>query len=191
MAAGENDVAGMSLEAFASAHPGMVGPAPLSPASVEVWTDGSSRGNPGPGGYGAVLRFVDSAGREHRRTLSQGFARTTNNRMELLAAIAALEALTRPCVVELHSDSQYLINAMTKGWVWGWVKRGWTTSSKQPVKNPDLWRRLLAAARPHEVSWVWVRGHAGTQLNELCDELATSAADGQAGPLVRDEGFEG
>ena len=144
---------------------------------VTVYTDGSSRGNPGPGGYGAVLLFVDAAGVEHRLELSQGFRRTTNNRMEMMAAAAALEALKRPCEVELHSDSQYLVNAHEKGWI-----------SKKPVKNVDLWERLIAAERPHNVRYVWVKGHAGHELNERCDQLAVSAATGSG--LADDKGFE-
>lgn len=155
---------------------------------VVAWTDGSSRGNPGPGGYGTVLLYTDPAGVEHRRELSQGFRRTTNNRMELMGVIAALEALRRPCEVEVHSDSQYVVNAFNRHWVESWQRRGWRNASKQPVKNPDLWKRLLEAMRPHDVSFVWVKGHAGTELNERCDELATSAADDRA-HLVEDEGF--
>lgn len=157
---------------------------------VVLWTDGSSRGNPGPGGYGAVLSYADPAGKVHTKELCQGYRRTTNNRMELLAVIAALELLKRPCEVEVHSDSQYVVNAFEKGWVWGWLKRGWKTAGRQPVKNPDLWKRLLSAARPHQISWHWVKGHAGTALNERCDELATSAADGLMGALLEDGGFE-
>lgn len=159
-------------------------------AKVVAYTDGSSRGNPGPGGYGAVLLYHDPAGNLHTKTFSQGFRRTTNNRMELLGAIVALEALQRPCQVELHSDSQYLVNAINKRWVYGWIKRGWKTANKQPVKNPDLWKRLLAAMRPHEVEFVWVKGHAGHEYNELCDTLATESADGLRGPLQDDSGFE-
>ncbi|MDO4797340.1 MAG: ribonuclease HI [Coriobacteriales bacterium] len=156
---------------------------------VVAYTDGSSRGNPGPGGFGAVLLYVDPDGVEHRRELSCGYARTTNNRMELLGAIVALEALRVPCEVELHSDSQYVVNAFNQHWVEGWQRRGWKTAAKKPVKNPDLWKRLIAAMEPHEVSWMWVKGHAGHELNERADELATIAADGGAGPLQRDEGF--
>ena len=158
---------------------------------VTVYTDGSSRGNPGPGGYGAVLLYTDPAGVEHKKELYQGYRRTTNNRMELLAVVVALEALLRPCEVEVHSDSQYVVNAFNQHWVEGWIKKGWKNSQKQPVKNEDLWKRLLAAKEPHKVSWVWVKGHAGHELNERCDELATSAADGFAGPLIDDEGFVG
>lgn len=154
---------------------------------VTIYTDGSSRGNPGHGGYGAVLLYVDPAGGLHTRELSAGYRRTTNNRMELMGAIAGLEALKRPCEVELHSDSQYVVNAFNQHWVEGWQKRGWKTAAKKPVKNPDLWRRLLAAMEPHQVRFVWVKGHAGHEYNERCDELATTAADG--GNLLEDEGF--
>ena len=156
---------------------------------VVAYTDGSSRGNPGPGGYGAVLSFVDSGGTTHERELSAGYRLTTNNRMELMGAIAALEALNRPCEVELHSDSQYLVNAFNKRWIAGWQARGWKNASKQPVKNPDLWQRLIAAAAPHQVTWVWVKGHAGHEQNERADGLATEAADGEE--LLVDEAFEG
>ncbi len=156
---------------------------------VVAYTDGSSRGNPGPGGYGAVLSYVAPDGTEHVRELSAGYARTTNNRMELMGAIVALEALKRPCEVELHSDSQYVVNAFNKHWVDGWQRKGWKTASKQPVKNPDLWKRLLAAMEPHEVRWLWVKGHAGHERNERADQLATEAADGLSGPLLTDEGF--
>ena len=156
---------------------------------VVAYTDGSSRGNPGPGGYGAVLLYVDPAGEEHRKELSRGYRLTTNNRMELLGAIVALEALKRPCEVELHSDSQYVVNAFNQHWVEGWLRKGWKNSQKQPVKNVDLWQRLLAAMRPHRVTWLWVKGHAGHELNERADELATRAADGIDGPLLDDEGF--
>ncbi len=158
---------------------------------VVIYTDGSSRGNPGPGGYGAVLRYTDQAGVLHERELSQGYARTTNNRMELMAAIAALEALKRPCEVEVHSDSQYVVNAFNQHWVDGWQRRGWKNAKKEPVKNPDLWKRLIAAAKPHDVRWVWVRGHAGAELNERCDQLAVAAATASATQLLEDGGFEG
>ena len=157
---------------------------------VVAFTDGSSRGNPGPGGYGVVLSYVGPDGVEHRKELSCGYRRTTNNRMELLGAIVALEALRVPCEVELHSDSQYVVNAFNQHWVEGWQRRGWKTAGKKPVKNPDLWLRLLSAMEPHKVRWMWVKGHAGNELNERADELATVAADGGAGPLLDDEGFE-
>lgn len=149
---------------------------------VIIHTDGGCKGNPGPGGYGAIL----VAGR-HRKELSAGFRRTTNNRMELRAAIAALEILKQPCEIELHSDSKYLIDAMTKKWVDGWQRRSWQTADKKPVKNRDLWLRLIAASHPHQIDWRWVKGHAGHRDNERCDELANLAV---AGPnLEEDTGF--
>ncbi|MBR2684157.1 MAG: ribonuclease HI [Atopobiaceae bacterium] len=158
---------------------------------VVAFTDGASRGNPGPGGYGAVLLYVDPSGVEHRKELSAGYQVTTNNRMELLGAIVALEALKRPCEVELHSDSQYVVNAFNQHWVDNWMRKGWKNSQKQPVKNVDLWQRLIAAQERHKVTWLWVKGHAGHPLNERADELATCAADGLDGPLLPDEGFQG
>ena len=155
--------------------------------NVLAYTDGSSRGNPGPGGYGAVLRFTDSSGAVHERELSQGYICTTNNRMELMGAIVALEALKEPCHVTLTTDSQYVVNAFKQHWIDGWVKRGWRNAQKQPVKNPELWQRLLRAMEPHEVDFVWVRGHAGHPENERCDELATTAAGGVG--LIEDDGF--
>ena len=154
---------------------------------VSIYTDGSSRGNPGPGGYGTVLQFRDAAGELHERELSQGYEQTTNNRMELMAAIAGLEALRHPCKVTLYTDSQYLAKAFNDNWIGGWLKRGWVNSQRKPVKNVDLWKRLLKAVEPHEVEFVWVQGHAGEEGNERCDALATAAADGDG--LIVDEGF--
>lgn len=156
---------------------------------VDIFTDGSSRGNPGRGGYGSILRFVDRNGRVHEKELSQGFRCTTNNRMELLGVIKALEALKSPCDITLYSDSQYVVNAFNQHWVEGWLKRGWKNAKKEPVKNPDLWKRLLAAKEPHQMTFVWVKGHAGHPENERCDVLATAAADGDN--LIEDEGFSG
>jgi ribonuclease HI len=133
---------------------------------VSIWTDGACSGNPGPGGWGAVLRYSD-----RERLLKGGEAQTTNNRMELTAAIEALESLTRPCAVNLHTDSQYLRGGVT-GWIKGWKRNGWRTADKKPVKNEDLWRRLDAATEPHEIDWLWVKGHAGDEHNERADELA-------------------
>lgn len=150
-------------------------------ANVTVYSDGSSRGNPGPGGYGTVMHFVDDGGTLHVKELFGGYRLTTNNRMELMGAIVGLEALNRPCRVEMWTDSQYVVNAFNKDWIDGWVKRGWVNSQKKPVANPDLWKRLLAAVERHEqVSWNWVKGHAGHAENERCDELATAAADDPA-----------
>lgn len=142
--------------------------------AVEIFTDGACRGNPGPGGWGAVLRF-----RQHEKLLCGAADDTTNNRMELTAAIEALEALRRPCRVRLVTDSTYVRGGITQ-WLGGWKRRGWKTADRRPVKNVDLWRRLERAASPHDVEWVWVRGHAGHEGNEKADALARSAAKGQA-----------
>jgi ribonuclease HI len=133
---------------------------------VKIWTDGACSGNPGPGGYGAILQFG-----EREKELSGGESATTNNRMELMAAIVALEALTRPCAVDLHTDSQYVRNGVTQ-WIAGWKARGWKTADRKPVKNVELWRRLEEASERHEVEWHWVRGHAGDEMNERADALA-------------------
>lgn len=147
---------------------------------VKIYTDGSARGNPdGPGGYGCVLHFTDSQGKLHERELSAGYRRTTNNRMELMAAIVGLEALLRPCQVELYSDSKYLVEAFNQHWIDSWLKKGWKRGKNEPVKNVDLWQRLLKAKAPHQVTFIWVKGHAGHPMNERCDTLATTAADGE------------
>ena len=138
-------------------------------AGVEIWTDGACSGNPGPGGWGAILRFNGT-----EKELSGAEAQTTNNRMELMAAIAALEALTRPCAVTLTTDSQYVKDGLTK-WIHGWKRNGWKTADKKPVKNEDLWKRLDAAAAKHKVTWEWVKGHAGHPENERADALARGA----------------
>ena len=146
---------------------------------VTVYTDGSARGNPeGPGGYGAVIEYMDTRGILHVKELSAGFRRTTNNRMEMMAAIAAMEALNRPCDVALYSDSQYLVNAFNQHWIQNWIKKGWMRGKNEPVKNVDLWKRMLEAMKPHNVTFYWVKGHAGHPQNERCDQLATAAADG-------------
>lgn len=146
---------------------------------VKIYTDGSARGNPdGPGGYGTILHYTDTKGQLHIREFSQGYQKTTNNRMELMAAIVGLEALTRPCEVELYSDSQYLVNAFNQHWIDSWIRKGWKRGKNEPVKNTDLWKRLLEAKKPHQVTFHWVKGHDGHPENERCDELATTAADG-------------
>lgn len=146
---------------------------------VKIFTDGAARGNPeGPGGYGTVLQYVDTKGQLHEREFSAGYKKTTNNRMELLAVITGLEALTKPCEVEVISDSKYVTDAFNQHWIEGWLKRGWKNSSKEPVKNIDLWQRLLRAKEQHQVKFTWVKGHAGHPENERCDRLATTAADG-------------
>ena len=147
---------------------------------VIIYTDGSARGNPdGPGGYGTVIEYIDEFGKIHTREYSGGFIKTTNNRMELLAAIIGLEALTKPCQVELYSDSQYLIKAFNEKWIDNWIKKGWKRGKNEPVKNIDLWKRLLEAKSQHQVKFIWVKGHAGNPGNERCDKLATLAADGE------------
>ncbi|MGN6497526.1 MAG: ribonuclease HI [Tsuneonella sp.] len=142
---------------------------------IEIFTDGACKGNPGPGGWAALLRMG-----KHEKELSGGEAATTNNRMELTAAIRALEALIEPCAVVLHSDSKYVLDGMTK-WVAGWQKRGWKNASKQPVRNADLWHELIAAALPHQVEWVWVKGHNGHPENERVDALACAEAEAARG----------
>ncbi|MGO4665741.1 ribonuclease HI [Bosea sp. 2KB_26] len=134
--------------------------------TVEIWTDGACSGNPGPGGWGAILSYNGKA-----RELSGGEQMTTNNRMELMAAISALETLTRPCTVALHTDSQYLRQGIT-GWIHGWKKNGWKTADRKPVKNEELWKRLDAALGRHKIEWKWVKGHAGDEMNERADVLA-------------------
>jgi ribonuclease HI len=147
-------------------------PVAAAPAQrVEIWTDGGCKPNPGPGGWAAILRFG-----QHERALSGAEAVTTNNRMELTAAAAALEALKRPCKVILHTDSEYVRNGITR-WSTGWVRKNWRTSTGDPVKNMDLWRRLLDAAKVHDIEWKWVRGHAGDVMNERADVLATQARE--------------
>ncbi|MBN1569323.1 MAG: ribonuclease HI [Acidobacteria bacterium] len=151
--------------------------------NVAIYTDGACSNNPGPGGYGVILLY-DS----HRKELSKGFRRTTNNRMEILAAIAGLEALKEPCRVKLYSDSQYLVNAIEKGWAKRWQADGWMRNKKEKAINPDLWERLLELCKIHKVQFEWLRGHAGHDENERCDELATAAA--RSPNLAIDEDYE-
>jgi len=138
---------------------------------VEIFTDGACKGNPGPGGWGAVVRSGS-----HEKELSGGEPLTTNNRMELLAAIRALQALKRPCHVDLTTDSVYVRDGITK-WIFGWQKNGWRTAARKPVKNAELWQELLEAAKPHRIEWHWVKGHAGHAENERADVLACDAAN--------------
>ncbi|MBP7319793.1 MAG: ribonuclease HI [Lachnospiraceae bacterium] len=146
---------------------------------VKLFTDGSARGNPdGPGGYGAVLQYQDKLGQLHEKELSGGYQKTTNNRMELMGVIRGLEALNQPCHVTLYSDSKYVIDAFRQHWIDSWIKNNWKKSDKKPVKNIDLWKKLLKVMEPHQMDFVWVKGHDGHPENERCDLLATSAADG-------------
>ncbi len=140
--------------------------------TVEIYTDGACSGNPGPGGWGAILRYQ---GRE--KCLSGGEAMTTNNRMELTAVISALEALKEPCAVELHSDSKYVVDALDKGWALKWRANGWKKPDKKPALNPELWERLLGLAEIHELRCHWVKGHADNEFNNRCDALAVAQRD--------------
>lgn len=154
---------------------------------VTLYTDGAARGNPeGPGGYGAVLQYVDPKGTLHEREYSAGYKKTTNNRMELMAVIVGLEALTKPCNVKVVSDSKYVTDAFNQHWVEGWLKNNWKNAQKKPVKNKELWERLLAAMKIHHVIFEWVKGHDGHPENERCDKLATTAADSDL--LLDDDG---
>lgn len=153
--------------------------------SVTIYTDGGCKGNPGPGAYGAVL-----ISGTHRKELSAAYRLTTNNRMELRAAISALDILKQPCQITLYSDSKYLINAIEQHWIEGWIKRSWKNSAKQPVKNKDLWLLLVEAIRPHQIIWKWVKGHAGNKENERCDDLANIAV-AKRETWLNDDGFEG
>lgn len=148
---------------------------------VEIFTDGSCLGNPGPGGYGIVLRY-----KEHEKYFSKGYHLTTNNRMEMMAAIVGLQVLTESCQVELTTDSQYVRQGITQ-WIHNWKKRNWQTSAKKPVKNADLWKLLDQECQRHQVNWHWVKGHAGHRENEICDELANTAAQS---PEHTDEGYQ-
>ena len=152
--------------------------------TVTIYTDGACSGNPGPGGWGAILEWNGI-----EKELSGGEDKTTNNRMELMAAIVALEALNRPCQVDLYSDSKYLVDAFNQHWIDSWLKKNWKRGKNEDVKNVDLWKRLLKAKEQHQVSFHWVKGHADNPLNERCDQLATSAADGN--DLYVDEGING
>ncbi|WP_299268596.1 ribonuclease HI [uncultured Psychrosphaera sp.] len=151
--------------------------------SVQLFTDGSCLGNPGPGGYGALLIYNDS-----KKELSQGYKKTTNNRMELLAVIKGLEALKSSCTLDITTDSNYVKDGITK-WIINWKKNGWKTAAKQPVKNVDLWKALDEQVKEHKISWHWVKGHSGHPENELVDDLAREAAESKN--LIEDTGFKG
>ena len=151
--------------------------------SVQLFTDGSCLGNPGPGGYGALLIYNDN-----KKELSQGYKKTTNNRMELLAVIKGLEALKSSCTLDITTDSNYVKDGITK-WIINWKKNGWKTAAKQPVKNVDLWKALDEQVKEHKISWHWVKGHSGHPENELVDDLAREAAESKN--LIEDTGFKG
>ncbi len=155
---------------------------------VFAYSDGSSLGNPGPGGFGAILKFVDPQGRVHETEVSQGYRLTTNNRMELRGVIAIFEALKEPVDVVIYTDSQYVVNAFNQGWVESWIKKSWKKSDGKKVLNVDLWQELLELMKPHKTTFEWVKGHAGHEENERCDELAKAAAISPS--LIDDEGYE-
>ena len=142
---------------------------------VTLYTDGACSGNPGKGGYGSILVFIDSNGIKHEKELSEGFEHTTNNQMELLAVIVGLEALKKSCDVKVVSDSKYVVDSITKGWLDNWVARGWRKSDNKPVPNSELWKRLLSAMKNHKRELEWIKGHAGHPYNERCDRLAVAA----------------
>lgn len=142
---------------------------------VTLYTDGACSGNPGKGGYGAILVYIDSNGIKHEKEFSEGYAHTTNNQMELLAVIIGLEALKKPCQVKIISDSKYVVDSIDKGWLKNWVAKGWRKSDNKPVPNSELWKRLLKAMESHEIELEWIKGHAGHEYNERCDRLAVEA----------------
>lgn len=141
---------------------------------VQIYTDGACSSNPGPGGYGAILKYGN-----YTREISGGYRTTTNNRMELMGIIKSLGELKRPCIIQLYSDSRYIVDAMTKGWVANWIKNNWRRSDGSPAKNVDLWKRIIELSRPHRITWIWVKGHSDNELNSRCDQLAVQASKGE------------
>lgn len=154
---------------------------------VNIYTDGACRGNPdGPGGFGTVMEYTDKNGKIHVKEFSGGYKNTTNNRMELMAVLKGLESLSKPCKVNVYTDSQYIVNAFNQGWLNQWILNGWRRGKKkEAVKNEDLWKLILSAKEKHQVKFHWVKGHVGHQQNERCDYLATNAAD--SGDLLEDK----
>lgn len=142
---------------------------------VTLYTDGACSGNPGKGGYGSILVYVDVNGQKHEKEFSEGFAHTTNNQMELLAVIIGLEALKKPCEVKIISDSKYVVDSIEKGWLDNWVAKGWKKAGNKPVPNTELWKRLINAMQNHDIKLEWIKGHAGHEYNERCDRLAVEA----------------
>lgn len=150
---------------------------------VQIYTDGACSGNPGPGGFGAILKYGS-----HMKEISGGYRLTTNNRMELTAVIKGLRQLKKSCRVTIYSDSRYIVDAMNKGWLKKWMAGGWVKSDGEPVKNSDLWKELVGLLRPHRVTWVWIKGHSENEFNERCDRMAVNA--GKEGPLEIDRVYE-
>ena len=155
---------------------------------VTIYTDGACSGNPGAGGYGIVLMYEKSNGEIVQKHLSKGYKMTTNNRMELLAVIDALNSLTKPCEITLYSDSKYVTDAINQKWLSGWIEKNWKLNAKNPVKNIDLWTKYIEASKPHSIKFVWVKGHNANKYNELCDKLAVQARENTK-ELLSDTGF--
>lgn len=156
--------------------------------NIKLYSDGSSRGNPGKGGYGTILSYTQTDGTLYEREYSCGYKMTTNNRMELMGVIRGFKELRTACNVEVYTDSAYIVNAFNRGWIDSWIKKGWKRGKNQPVLNADLWKELLDCSAKHKVTYIWVKGHAGHNYNERCDTLATSAADGNN--LIEDTGYQ-
>lgn len=155
---------------------------------VKIYTDGACANNPGKGGYGIVLLYSDADGQIHQKNISKGFSYTTNNRMELMAVVDALNSLKKPCCVELYSDSKYVTDAINQKWLDGWVKKNWKLNTKNPVKNIDLWQKYLIVSKAHDIKFIWVKGHNDNKFNELCDKMAVEAR--LKDNLFVDEGME-
>lgn len=158
----------------------------MTKPNVKIYTDGACANNPGLGGYGIVMMYNNSAG-THKKEFSKGFKYTTNNRMELMAVIDALNLLKKPCNIELYSDSKYVVDAINQKWLDGWVKKNWNLGTKKEVKNIDLWKKFLEAKKPHDISFIWVKGHASNEYNNICDKLAVEARLSEN--LLDDTGF--
>ena len=157
--------------------------------NIEIYTDGACSSNPGEGGYGIVMLYKDKNGTIHQKEFSKGFLCTTNNRMELMAVIDALNLLKKPCKISLYSDSKYVVDAINQKWIDSWQEKNWKINSKNPVKNIDLWKKYLTAQKPHKITFFWVKGHASNKYNELCDKLAVKARS--MGNLEKDLGYSG
>lgn len=155
---------------------------------IKIYTDGACANNPGCGGYGIVMLYKDKNGQTHKKEFSKGFNLTTNNRMELLAVIDALNILKKPCKIKLYSDSKYVVDAINQKWLDGWQEKNWKLNTKNPVKNIDLWEKFLTAQKPHEIEFIWVKGHNSNKYNEICDKLAVNARNKDG--LENDSGFK-
>ena len=155
---------------------------------IKIYTDGACQNNPGKGGYGIVMRYIDQKGNVHQKEFSKGFLKTTNNRMELLAVIDALNILKKPCEIELYSDSKYVVDAINQKWLDSWIKKNWKLNTTNPTKNIDLWKKYLEASKAHDIKFIWVKGHAQNEFNNLCDKLAVEARSKDI--LETDDGFK-